>query len=1134
MGLELETDDTDVVVIVENQVARQVLVNEEVVALPVFVNDSSLENANSTVVITISDTVAEILTDPEVVSVFPGLTTPVSISQVQGLRGEVGPIGPQGDIGPTGPQGPKGDTGNVGPQGLIGPQGPQGPTGPQGIKGDTGNQGPQGVIGPQGPKGDTGDTGPKGDTGLQGPIGPTGPKGDKGDIGNTGSTGPPGPANTLNIGTVTTGAPGSAASATITGTAPTQTLNLTIPRGTAGQDGAGTVQSVNNVFPDGNGNITLTLPANYVDLTTAQTIAGVKTFSSAPVVPDASWTIAKTNGLQGALDGKAATTHVHDAGAVTTGTFAIARIPTGTTSTTVALGNHLHTGVYEPVITAGTNSQYRRGDKTWATIDASHIGTGILPEARLHANVIKVDDVLLPTNSFGGRKIYNSLLQNALFRAEQRFVVTGELRNQSDNALVTTLTQNALSLLFNGDYESNVNIPVGQKLVLTIDANGIPFNGYAYGWFYLSHYYTSVSASTTARVYTEYVPHGGPGWIGLSVDYLTNGVSSQITRVRNGIYQAKTFEFTINAPTTGTTPAQVTQVEWNLDRPDAATEFPYFDKLKVNNLYSDTVWKAGTVEKARIKWDGSASFTGSVTVGGTAVSLVNHNHDSTYVALTGAQTIAGTKTFSSAIVIPDATLSIAKTNGLQAALNLKSDATHDHDSRYFLQGYRVNGYLNTVGSAYTDAALETGNTLGTPKVSFHKYGSYAYLIDHDGTNFRFMDGGSGGFAPIKVSTVHASTATITGNIDGGAWARFGSEGYAPFPLYVSRSYSPVTTTQNNYQKTAEISGRDAPISVGVTDNGYKIALSVESYFDSAAFAGTLNEQMGIWSRVGSYSSAPTGTINNSYGIYIENLDGGANVINKYGVYQSSTTAKNHFGGAVGINTTDPKFKLNVVSPNEEWPTLGATTGGNTFVASNNNLYGMLFGVNGSGMTWIQSQRVDANPTAYDLILQPAGGNVGIGTTAAGTKLTVGGGIYATNTITTPGSFVSKGDGQYYVDTPTDSVGGWARGMYFRNHDGTLVQGAFGILGGGSTVSNMFWGIDPTSPWSQGNRIELSTSGTTVHGPLTTTATTNSLNMQRCIFTTAGHARPTGTAYVEWIGPVAPTNAIAGDTWVPNA
>ncbi len=52
---------------------------------------------------------------------------------------------------------------------------------------------------------------------------------------SSGPTGPTGPANTLSIGTVTNGA---TAASTITGTAPTQTLNLTLPNGATGATGA--------------------------------------------------------------------------------------------------------------------------------------------------------------------------------------------------------------------------------------------------------------------------------------------------------------------------------------------------------------------------------------------------------------------------------------------------------------------------------------------------------------------------------------------------------------------------------------------------------------------------------------------------------------------------------------------------------------------------------------------------------------------------------------------------------------------------------------------------------------------------------------------------------------------------------
>lgn len=68
-------------------------------------------------------------------------------------------------------------------------------------------------------------------TGPTGDIGPTGPTGD---IGPTGPTGDVGPTPTLTIGTITTGAPGTDATATITGTSPDFILNLTIPQGPTG------------------------------------------------------------------------------------------------------------------------------------------------------------------------------------------------------------------------------------------------------------------------------------------------------------------------------------------------------------------------------------------------------------------------------------------------------------------------------------------------------------------------------------------------------------------------------------------------------------------------------------------------------------------------------------------------------------------------------------------------------------------------------------------------------------------------------------------------------------------------------------------------------------------------------------
>ena len=92
------------------------------------------------------------------------------------------------------------------------------------------------LKGAKGDKGDTGATGAKGDKGEKGDTGVAGAKGDKGDRGEKGADGV---TPTFTIGTITTGAAGSTATVTITGTAPNYVLNFTIPKGDAGEAGSG-------------------------------------------------------------------------------------------------------------------------------------------------------------------------------------------------------------------------------------------------------------------------------------------------------------------------------------------------------------------------------------------------------------------------------------------------------------------------------------------------------------------------------------------------------------------------------------------------------------------------------------------------------------------------------------------------------------------------------------------------------------------------------------------------------------------------------------------------------------------------------------------------------------------------------
>lgn len=121
------------------------------------------------------------------------------------------------------------------------------------------------IVGPQGPQGEKGDTG---DTGPQGPAGADGADG---------ADGEPGPANTLTVGTVTTGEPGTDAEVEIAGEAPNQTVNFKIPRGATGQQGpagSGTGDMLASKYDkDGDGKVDAADTADSIGDTTAAQVA---------------------------------------------------------------------------------------------------------------------------------------------------------------------------------------------------------------------------------------------------------------------------------------------------------------------------------------------------------------------------------------------------------------------------------------------------------------------------------------------------------------------------------------------------------------------------------------------------------------------------------------------------------------------------------------------------------------------------------------------------------------------------------------------------------------------------------------------------------------------------------------------
>ena len=188
-----------------------------------------------------------------------GLANPASVN-IKGAKGDKGDTGAKGD---------KGDKGEKGDPFTYSDFTPEQLAALKGAKGDKGDPftysdfTPEQLAALKGVKGDKGDKGEKGDSGAKG---------------DTGAKGADGQTPNISIGTITTGAAGTNASASISGTTPNLTLNLTIPKGDKGDKGA-QGESINKTvsvksssstvkltdesyqYLEGSTNITITLPS---------------------------------------------------------------------------------------------------------------------------------------------------------------------------------------------------------------------------------------------------------------------------------------------------------------------------------------------------------------------------------------------------------------------------------------------------------------------------------------------------------------------------------------------------------------------------------------------------------------------------------------------------------------------------------------------------------------------------------------------------------------------------------------------------------------------------------------------------------------------------------------------------------
>lgn len=142
-----------------------------------------------------------------------------------------------------------------------------------------------------------------------------------------------------------------------------------------------------------------------------------------------------TDGVISVSTSYAAASHTHAASDIASGTLSIDRIPTGTTSTTVALGNHTHTQLHDRSHAITSSSDHTAGN--WKVIYSN--GSGAVTELALGASgtvLTSGGESAAPTFSAlpaGGTKSY------AVFRA---------MDNQPPSTAFATLdTRNSVAVL---------------------------------------------------------------------------------------------------------------------------------------------------------------------------------------------------------------------------------------------------------------------------------------------------------------------------------------------------------------------------------------------------------------------------------------------------------------------------------------------------------------------------------------------------------------------------------------------------------------------------------------------------------------------------------------------------------------
>ena len=257
-----------------------------------------------------------------------------------------------------------------------------------------------------------------------------------------------------------------------------------------------------------------------------------------------------------------------------------------------------------------------------------YLKSGVLTTA---TNLLHYGDVLMPTNPFGGKAFYISAVDNAFYDADKHYWVRITTHKKVidgvtypyikpgaaitdddyfvDSPVVSTLSAHTP---FDGSYESTVTADSNHYLKVHIQfapfsdswtpsGTNSSFPNYPYGTYYLSYYYTSAPTEhSKVRVYNKYAAHT-IGWKEYTCTTFAGnlGASGLIEKLSDSVdYRRTCVEFIIQGNTGTAGKTQLTQIDYQLSRPNLSNDSPTFTKYGPQTIYETTSWsrKVGNVD----------------------------------------------------------------------------------------------------------------------------------------------------------------------------------------------------------------------------------------------------------------------------------------------------------------------------------------------------------------------------------------------------------------------------------------------------------------------------------------------------------------------------------------------------------